>query len=181
VTVTLSAQPRPHPLGDWVYVVLAGVLLSAGLAAAVWVADHLHADETLHEVALFAHLASLVLGFGSVLAIDSVALQWALRRRQLTDVLDVAGHVQVPIWVGLAGLVVSGMVLEPDIDATLTQTKLALVLTVTWNGLIAAVLHRRLKSREGQPGRLLLLVSAMSAGVSQAGWWGAMVIGFVNH
>ena len=32
-----------------------------------------------------------------------------------------------------------------------------------------------------RPSRFLLLLAAVSAAVSQAGWWGAMVIGFINH
>ncbi|ALO06054.1 hypothetical protein AQF52_0456 [Streptomyces venezuelae] len=39
-------------------------------ASCTWMSLHLHADPLLHKVALFAHLASLILGFGAVLAID---------------------------------------------------------------------------------------------------------------
>jgi len=177
----VSAALPHQPLPGWSVLGL-GLVLSTGLAGAVWVADHLNPDGVLHEAALFAHLASLVVGFGSVLAIDWVGLLWVLGRRGLADVLGIARNVQVPIWLGLAGLVLSGVLLEPDVSRTLTQVKLALVLTVTWNGLLAGFLHRKLSATgTAAAPRLLLATAALSAMVSQAGWWGAMVIGFVNH
>jgi hypothetical protein len=55
-------------------------------------------------------------------------------------------------------------------------------LAITWNGLLAGFLHRRLGGRlQQRAGRLLVAVSAVSAAISQAGWWGAMAIGFLNH
>ena len=181
---TLTYGPRP-PLPAWSLLAV-GVLVSGGLGGALWVAEHLHPDETLCEIALFGHLASLVVGFGAVLSIDWVGLQWVVGRRTIVDVVATAGHVQTPIWVGLAGLTVSGMLVEPDVTRQLTQIKLGLVLLVTWNGLVATLLHRRLSAGAlhaggRSPGRLLLTAALLSAGVSQAGWWGAMVIGFVNH
>jgi hypothetical protein len=167
-------------LPGWSFLGVA-VLLSGGLAAAIWVADHLHPDEVLCEAALFAHLASMVLGFGAVLAIDWVGLQWVLGLRPITDVVSTAGQVQAPIWIGLVGLVLSGILLEPDASNKLTQVKLGLVLLVTWNGLVATLLHRRFSRAGERPPRLLLLLAALSAAISQAGWWGAMAIGFVNH
>jgi hypothetical protein len=167
-------------LPGWSFLGVA-VLMSGGLAAAIWVADHLHPDEVLCEAALFAHLASMVLGFGAVLAIDWVGLQWVLGLRPITDVVSTAGQVHAPIWIGLVGLVLSGILLGPDASNKLTQVKLGLVLLVTWNGLVATLLHRRFSRAGEPPPRLLLLLAALSAAISQAGWWGAMVIGFVNH
>jgi len=173
------ALPRAGwSLPDWTLLAV-GVPISAALAGAMWVAEHLQSDETLHEVALFAHLASLVVGFGAVLTIDWVGLLWILQLRSLSDVLDTAGNAQAPIWIGLTGLIVSGVLLDPDLGRELTQVKLGLVLLVTWNGLLAGFLHRKLTARE--PGRLLLAISGLSAIVSQGGWWGAMLIGFLNH
>lgn len=39
-------------------------------AAAICTASHLHADPLLHKVALFAHLAFLLIGFGADLTLD---------------------------------------------------------------------------------------------------------------
>lgn len=178
--MSTSPHPASPPLPGWSLFGVA-LLMSGGLGAAVWIADHLHPDEMLCEAALFAHLASMVVGFGAVLAIDWVGLQWLLGRGSISDVVSTAGHVQAPIWIGLVGLVLSGILLEPDAGDRLTQVKLGLVLMVTWNGLLACLLHRRFARTVDRPPSLLLAMSAVSATISQAGWWGAMLIGFLNH
>jgi hypothetical protein len=86
-----------------------------------------------------------------------------------------------PIWIGLAGLSVSGMLLAPDTSAPLTLVKLVAVLVVALNGLAAATVQRRLLALHGStPPRRLLLTAALVATVSQAGWWTATVVGFLN-
>ena len=164
-------------LPSWTPYVAGALGIPAGLAAMLWTATHLQSDQVLHEVALFAHLSCLVIGFGAVLAVDWMALQWAAGRRMLSDVLRTAGEVHVPIWVGYSGLVLSGVFLSPDLTSPVTQAKLALVLVIGWNGLAATWLQRHLRDR---PGGVTLVVSAICAGVSQGAWWGAAVIGFLN-
>ncbi|MFE7546506.1 hypothetical protein [Streptomyces gardneri] len=61
-------------------------------ASCTWMSLHLHVDPLLHKVALFAHLASLILGFGAVLAIDYYGLLWLLGRRSLPDTLERAAN-----------------------------------------------------------------------------------------
>ena len=61
--------------------VAAGCLVTAGLSATLWASAHLHSDPVLREVALFAHLGCLVLGFGGVLALDWLGLLWLLFHR----------------------------------------------------------------------------------------------------
>ena len=112
-----------------------------------------------------------------MLTVDWVALLWMLRRRRLTDVLTTASNVHVPIWAGYAGLVLSGVMLEPALGSLVTQVKLGLVLLIGWNGLVAMWLHHLL---QGEVRRCVVLASALSATVSQVGWWGAMGIGFAN-
>lgn len=70
------------------------------------------------------------------------------------------------------------MLLEPDTSRQLTQVKLALVLVVTRNGLLAGLLNRR--RGRSQHSRALLVVAALCATGSQGGW-GAMAIGFLNR
>lgn len=154
---------------------VAGILL--GVPACWWIAVHAHPGHLAHEVALFGHLASLLLGFGAVLSVDWVGLLWVLGRRTFDDVLATAGHVTLAIWLGYAGLVASGLFLEPDLTRPLTRLKLVLVVVIGLNGLLATALHRRLCD---QPSTLLLVVSSTSAGLSQLGWWGCVVIGHVN-
>lgn len=169
------------PLPSWASPAAATVAVASGVAAAVWTAGHVRPDAALHEVAVFAHLASLVLGFGAVLAVDWVALLWLTGRRGLADVLRTAANAHVPIWLGYAGLVVSGVLLEPDLSNPLTRIKIALVLAIGWNGVAAAAVHRQLSRLVGRTleGRRLW-TSLCSATVSQLGWWGAMLLGFVN-
>ena len=169
------------PVPRWLPPAVATMAVAGAVGAAVWTAGHVHPDPTLHEVAVFAHLACLVLGFGAVLAVDWVALLWLAQRRGLSDVLRAAGNAHVPAWLGYSGLVLSGMLLEPDLSNPLTAVKIACVVAVGWNGVLVAVVHRRLAELTSGPipGRRLL-TCACSAAVSQVGWWGAMLIGFVN-
>ncbi|MCG6496783.1 hypothetical protein [Kitasatospora sp. A2-31] len=150
-------------------------------AASAWTAAHLHADPALHTVALFLHLAALVVGFGAVLAIDYYGLLWMLGRRTLRQVVGFTAPLHVPVWGGLTGLVLSGVLLEPQLSSGLTRVKLGLVLLIALNGVYASTLHRRLEGYEGiRPPARLLARGAVSATVSQAGWWGAVLIGFYN-
>ncbi|MFB6438075.1 hypothetical protein ACFCVY_15060 [Streptomyces sp. NPDC056411] len=180
---TATAGPasplRPH--GSWWTVGAAALLAGAALASALWISAHLHPDPALHATALFLHLASMVLGFGAVLVVDYYALLWLTSRCSLAEALTTAGRLHAPVWAGLAGLVVTGAVLHPDLDSSLTRTKLALVLLLTLNGLQARVLTHRLTrhSAPALPPRLLAW-GAVTATLSQLCWWGAVTIGFLN-
>ncbi|MBT2387482.1 hypothetical protein [Streptomyces sp. ISL-11] len=158
----------------------AAVGVCAVWSAAVWTAAHLRADPLLHDVALFAHLASLVLGFGAVLTVDWLGLLWLLGRRSLPEVLRTADAVHLPIWLGLAGLVGSGVLLHPDPGSPLTQVKLGLVLMVALNGVHAWTLRPRLAALAVPVARRLVVRCASTVALSQLGWWGATVIGFLN-
>jgi hypothetical protein len=93
--------------------------------------------------------------------------------------LTSAAHL--PIWLGLTGLVVSGALCRPDLSAPLTWIKLSLVLLVTLNGLHAYAIGERLARLGNDAVALPLLRRAgTAAALSQLGWWGAMIIGFVN-
>ncbi|MFF9198243.1 hypothetical protein ACF09L_23810 [Streptomyces sp. NPDC014779] len=174
-------EPLPHLTSGWL-LSAAGVLTAGFLAASVWTSGHVHADATLQTAARFVHVASLVAGLGAVLAVDWFAVLWLTGRRPLAGVLDTACALQTPIWAGLGGLTVSGLFLHPDLGSPLTLVKLGLVLAVTLNGLHAhrlGQLLERFRGRGAVPRRLLLR-SAAVAGLSQLGWWGATLIGFLN-
>ncbi|WP_031488195.1 hypothetical protein, partial [Streptomyces bicolor] len=99
----------------------------------------------------------------------------------LQQALEFAGPLHVPVWAGLAGLVLSGTVLDPDPRAPLTRVKLVLVLLIALNGVHAQALHRTLVDQAGsRPPQRLLVHGALSAVLSQLGWWGALTIGFLN-
>lgn len=158
-----------------------GLALVAAWTAMFLTVPHIHIGANLHEVALFAHLAALVLGFGAVLTLDWFGLMWMLRRQTLTTLVRVAQVVHTPIWLGLAGLTLSGVLLAPNTGAPLTVVKLLAVLVVALNGLAAAKVQERLVALDGAtPSRRLLLTSVLVASISQAGWWTATIVGFLN-
>lgn len=161
--------------------ILLGVGAGAVLGAAVWAATHLQADPALHTGALFVHLIALVVSFGAVIAVDWFALLWLLGRRSLADLTQVTAAAHLPIWLGLLGLVLSGALLRPDLGQPLTWLKLGLVLLVTLNGLHALAIEGRLaRFRTGTVPYRLLRQAMGAAAVSQLGWWGATIIGFLN-
>ncbi|MFE3934975.1 hypothetical protein ACFXPJ_14610 [Streptomyces goshikiensis] len=142
---------------------------------------HVHADSALQAAARFSHVAALVVGLGAVLAVDWFALLWLLGRRQLLEITGMARSLQIPIWFGLAGLVLTGSFLRPDMGSTLTLVKLGLVLAVTANGLYAHWLGERLTHHpHALISRSLLIQSGVATAISQISWWGAALIGFLN-
>jgi hypothetical protein len=160
---------------------LPGLALVAAWATMFLTVPYVRVDADLRQVALFAHLAALVLGFGAVLTLDWFGLMWMLRRQTLTTLVRVAQVVHTPIWLGLAGLTLSGVLLAPNTSAPLTVVKLLAVLVVALNGLVAAKVQERLLALDGgTPSRRLLLTSVLVAGISQAGWWTATLVGFLN-
>jgi hypothetical protein len=90
-----------------------------------------------------------------VLALDWWGLQWLLRRRTLPEVAHLSGGTHQLVWIGLGGLVLSGVLLSPDVDSPLTQLKLGLVLVVALNGVQAHALQRRLKFLQEVPRAVL--------------------------
>jgi hypothetical protein len=174
-TGAASPPVPPRPSG----VALASAA-PTGVTAAVAVALHLEVPAAVHEVALFGHLAALVVGFGAVLAVDWIGLQWLRRRARLVDVLATASRLTVPIWLGLAGLIATGALLSPDPTSPRTLTKLLLVALAGVNGAYAYWLHPRLARAGEAPPVALLLRGVASTTVSQLCWWGATVIGFLN-
>ncbi|WP_086831024.1 hypothetical protein [Streptomyces sp. NRRL B-24572] len=173
-------RPAQELTPSWLLTAI-GLAATACIAAACWTAGHVHADASLLTVARFFHVAFLVVGLGSVLAVDWFALLWLTGKRPLAGVLDTAIALQTPIWAGLGGLVVSGLFLRPDLHSPPTLVKLGLVVAITVNGLWAHRLGQRLEAhRTGPVPRRLLVLSGLAAAVSQTGWWGASLIGFLN-
>ncbi|MGW6707088.1 hypothetical protein ACWGDE_19655 [Streptomyces sp. NPDC054956] len=170
---------RSRLYDSWWTVAAAGIAAMAALTVCLWGSVHVEAHPTLHTAALFAHLASLVVGFGAVLSADYHGLLWAVGRCSLAEAIATTSRLHVPIWAGLGGLVVSGMVLEPDLGSPLTLTKVGLVFALTLNGLQAGLLSHRLANVTTAT-RGLLLWGGATAVVSQICWWGAVVIGFIN-
>ncbi|TQC43270.1 hypothetical protein EEB14_44100 [Rhodococcus sp. WS4] len=179
----LASEPdRPLALHDsWWTIALAGVLASVTVAVVLWISAHVTVDPLLHTAALFVHLASLVLGFGGVLISDYLVLLWVSGRSTLTEAITGAHRLHLPIWAGLAGLVASGALLEPNLASTLTRIKVACVLILTLNGLQALILSRRMaRAATVSLAPTLTLWGATTATISQICWWTAVWIGFWN-
>lgn len=160
-------------LGTGIVVAWSAVLVSS---------TRVHVSPAVHQAVLFLHLAAVVLGFGAVLTVDWVGLLWILRQRTLSAVVQAAHTAHLPIWLGLAGLSVTGGLLSPNLSSTRTLLKLGAVLVVALNGLYAGQIQRALhRYGDGAPvPRPLMMRSMAAAGVSQAGWWTAMIIGFLS-
>ena len=166
-------------------------LLVGGWLASVTVAPHVQLSASAHNVVLFGHLAALLCGFGAVLAIDWFGLLWATGRRPFTEVVRTATALHTLIWVGLAGLVATGALLQPDPTSVQSRVKLALVLVIGVNGLYAHLLQAELRSARlaafaadqapwAAAPRSLLTRAAATAVVSQLCWWTTIVIGFAH-
>jgi hypothetical protein len=170
------------PGDSWWPVAATGTLLTAALAVVVWVSGHLTVSPAVHTTGLFLHLASLVLGFGGVMIADYMMLRWLFGRSTFAEAVQWVSRLHAPIWTGLAGLVISGIVLEPNLASTFTRTKMVMVLILTLNGLqSSAILSKRLAQRAGVPPTARLLAWGLSSAlISQICWWGAIVIGFRN-
>ncbi len=134
---------------------------------------------------LFIHLVSLLVGFGAVIVIDTFGLLWMLGKKTLADVGKVANVTQVLIWIGWSGLVLSGSMLlytKGYID-NLTWIKLFLVAMVGVNGLFMHFIKKQMDAlgAVSELPKSLFFKISMASTISQLGWWGAIMIGFVHR
>ena len=171
--ITSGRHRRSSPVRQGTAVVVAW-------AAVVVLAPRVEMSGTVHAVALFAHLGSLLVGFGAVLLVDWFGLLWLARRRSLADVLRTAQGAHVPTWLGFTGLLLSGALLGPE-PTPLTTVKLLAVLAVGLNGVFAGTLLSKLSRYADRRLPTMLLVRASAATtLSQGAWWTAVVIGYLN-
>lgn len=176
-----ASGPVAAGVAGWLRPAVLPSVVTVLVTGAVCASSVVHPRPAVHDAALFVHLACLVVGFGAVLAVDWVALLWIRHRRTFDDVLAAAHNAHTLVWAGYAGLVTSGVFLEPDLGSVATRVKIALVFLIGWNGSLAVAIHRHLESAGGHsPRGPLMLMSSLAALLSQAGWWGATVVGFVN-
>jgi hypothetical protein len=170
--------------GGWpvaeVLIAIAAWALTLGAVATV----HLE-SRGVQQAALFAHLVSLAAGFGGVIAVDVHGLLWLLGRRTSGDLAAMLTATHGLIAAGVAGLLVSGALLHPDLTSPVARLKLALVLVIVLNGVSARRFAARLRTLPPDVGGDAIpweyLPRALAtAAVSQAAWWGALVIGFLT-
>lgn len=178
--ITFDTTRRLVPTRRWA-VFGAMTAITFAWAGVLVTTTRVHPSATVHQLALFGHLAALVVGFGAVLTVDWFGLLWTIRRRTLVAVLDTAHGAHSLIWLGLLGLSVSGSLLSPDLSSPLTDLKLVAVLAVAINGIHVGRLQSLLGPyADGRtPPRSLIVSGALAVLVSQAAWWTATAIGFL--
>jgi hypothetical protein len=158
----------------------AATAATALVGAAVWLSTLVHPSPVLHDLALFAHLGFLVLGFGAVLVADYFFALWVLGRTTFAEAVTNTTRLHPLIWSGLAGLLISGALLSPNLTSGITILKLGFVTALTVNGVQAMALSKRMSVLDGIPPMRLLLWGGCTSAVSQICWWGAVLIGFLN-
>ena len=164
-------------LPDWVPIAAVAATIVTAAPMVLWACHVVHPGPLVHDVALFVHLGALILGFGGVLSVDWVGALYLLGRRSFLQVVQAADNAAVPIWAGYASLVFSGLLLEPNLDSTFTLVKLAMVLIIGLNGVVALAAHRALT--RGADLRWMAIGLSVAV-ISQLSWWGATVIGYIN-
>jgi hypothetical protein len=158
----------------------AAIAASALLGAAIWLSTLVHVSPVLHDIALFAHLSFLILGFGAILVADYFFARWVPGRTTITDAVAITSRLHPLVWSGLIGLVISGVLLRPNLTSGLTILKLGFVAALTLNGVQAMALGRRLSAFEEVPPARLLVWGGLTSAVSQICWWGSIIIGFLK-
>jgi hypothetical protein len=156
-------------------------IVAASIVGLVFLSTLINPPHWLQLVALFIHLISLVVGFGSVLAVDWYGLLSLSRRVTIGDVLLTAERLIPLTWLGLAGLAASGVLLKPDLDSWLVVIKLCCVLGVGIVGVLALATSRLMERQMPTPARSLIHRGMVLAGLSQSFWWTAVLIGFITN
>jgi hypothetical protein len=156
-------------------------LVSVSIVGLVLLSTLLNPPHWLQVIALFVHLISLVVGFGSVLAVDWYGLLSLSHRVTIGDVLLTAERMTPLIWIGLAGLTASGVVLKPDLTSWLIVLKLSCVLGVGIVGVLALSTSRLMERQMPTPAPSVVRRGMVLAGASQTFWWTAVIIGFLTN
>lgn len=166
------------------------VLLPAVLCFVAW-ADSLLVGSTfdfgqyVHGIGLAVHVISFAVAFGTIMVVDWLGILWLLGKVPVHEPGKLESAAKPLIWGGLAGLLFSGAFIRPDLDNPLTWIKLVCVLILMLNGLFV---HPALQELSALPqgtrimdlGRLLRVRLMVAAGISQACWWTALLIGLMN-
>ena len=163
--------------------------LSAAAAAAwllsVTLSTAVHVDTFVHNIAVVLHVLSLVVAFGAIILVDWNGFLWLIGRRELAEIIRLDGAATPLIWGGLAGMLATGVFLSPHLANPMTDVKLAAVLVLSLNGIMLIPLMRRLARLPSDASFADLTVGQrihmmLCLAISQACWWTAIIIGFIN-
>lgn len=142
-------------------------------------------DISSFDIARFVHVISVITGFGAVIVIDSFGLAWFFKKASVRLLNQVANVTEKLIWLGWFGAVLSGSFMVYKMGGLsaigdLTALKVFLVALLGLNGVNLHYIKKKLeRSGENIPLSLMLRVGVASF-VSQVGWWGALIIGFLS-
>jgi hypothetical protein len=165
------------------------IALSAAATAAwllsVTMSTAVHVGGYAHSLAVVVHVLSLVVAFGAITLVDWQGFLWLIGRRELAEIIRLDGSATPLIWGGLAGMLATGVFLNPHLYNPMTDVKLAAVLVLSLNGIMLIPLMRRLAHlppdvsfRDLRVGQRIHLLTCLA--ISQACWWTAIIIGFIN-
>lgn len=177
---TTASDSSPRRVSDFIVVSAAWALVV--VAAAVFPLE----DPQVARAALFVHLMSMAIGFGTVVMVDVYGLLWLFGYRTLSEVLSLTDAAHSVIALGVGGLLASGIALKPDMTSPLARLKLVLVLLLMLNGVAAQRMLHRLKNSLPTDARgasipwVAFQRVLAAAAISQATWWGAIAIGFLT-
>jgi len=117
--------------------------------------------------------------------VDVCALNGLLRRHDFTlaDAIRAAAVVDPLIWLGYLGLILSGLLLHPDLSEPLMWVKLAAGFAAGINGINAKGVMNALSrlpraTRLTDLPRSFAVRAVLAAAFSQLAWWTAILIGF---
>jgi hypothetical protein len=150
------------------------------IVVVILASTQIHAPQWLRSVALFGHLAALVAGLGSVLAVDYFGMLWLVRRIRLQAMLLQAHRMGPMIWCGLLGLVATGALLHPQLTTPLIMVKMVSVIGVSVVGILALATKRAMMRAVPRVPQRLLLRGLVLTAASQAFWWTAVLVGFLT-
>ncbi len=137
-----------------------------------------------HLVWLFVHILSVILGFGAVIVVDVFGVLWMLKKVHLAQVIAVAKVTQMLIWIGWLGAVISGYILMQEFTRipNLVWFKIFLVVLLGVNGVFLHYIKVALEKISGDNiSNELKFRIGFGSFISQIGWWGAIIIGFMGH
>jgi hypothetical protein len=142
-------------------------------------------DTTPFFILLFVHLGALILGFGSVLVTDLYGMLWIRDRVRFRELVRLSGVTGNFVWIGWGLMVATGIpliILKGEID----QLMILKFLAVAMVGVNGIPLHRlqgqmqSFGSGDDVPARFMFRLG-LALFVSQLGWWGAILIGFLHR
>jgi hypothetical protein len=183
-TTAVFVLPAPSPSAR-LRLAAAAAGITALWALVLLASMRIDVGHGLHHVVVAVHLISLTVGFGAVLAVDVCALNGQLRRRDFTlaDAIRAAAVMDPLIWIGYFGLMLSGLLLHPDLGEPLMWVKLGAGYVAGINGLNAKGMAGMLSglprsTRLGDLPRSFAVRAIAAALLSQVVWWTAILIGF---